>query len=64
MLALVKATAGPGLELRDVPEPVPGINDVKIRVRKTGICGTDLHIAAWDPWAASTIRPALKTCDT
>ena len=48
MLALVKTAAGPGLSLESVPEPVPGINDVLIRVRKTGICGTDLHIEAWD----------------
>jgi len=59
MLALVKTKAGPGLELTTVPEPTIGINDVLIRVRKTGICGTDLHIEAWDGWAAETIRPPL-----
>ena len=59
MLALVKTEAGPGLALQDVPVPVPGINDVLIRVRKTGICGTDLHIASWDAWAARTINPPL-----
>ena len=59
LLALVKTAAGPGLELRDVPEPPMGINDVRIRVRKTGICGTDLHIADWDAWAERTIRPPL-----
>jgi threonine 3-dehydrogenase len=59
MLALVKTDPGPGLELRDVPEPTTGINDVLIRVHKTGICGTDLHIEAWDPWAAKTIHPPL-----
>jgi threonine 3-dehydrogenase len=59
MLALVKAQSGPGLELRDVPRPTIGINDVLIRVHKTGICGTDLHIESWDPWAAKTIRPPL-----
>ena len=59
MLALVKTTAGPGLELRDVPEPEMGINDVRIRVHKTGICGTDLHIESWDPWAARSIKPPL-----
>ncbi|HWP62567.1 MAG TPA: L-threonine 3-dehydrogenase [Candidatus Binatia bacterium] len=59
MLALVKAAPGPGLELREVPVPEIGINDVLIRVRKTGICGTDLHIEAWDPWAARTVRPPL-----
>ncbi|HXG40515.1 MAG TPA: L-threonine 3-dehydrogenase [Candidatus Limnocylindrales bacterium] len=59
MLALVKTAPGPGLELVDVPEPSIGINDVLIRVHKTGICGTDLHIESWDPWAARTIRPPL-----
>ena len=59
MLALVKTGPGPGLELRDVPIPTIGINDVLIRVHKTGICGTDLHIESWDPWAARTIRPPL-----
>ena len=59
MLALVKTAPGPGLELREVPQPAIGINDVLVKVRKTGICGTDLHIAAWDPWAAKTIVPPL-----
>ena len=59
MLALVKAEAGPGLRLETVPEPEIGINDVLIRVRKTGICGTDLHIESWDPWAQKTIKPPL-----
>jgi threonine 3-dehydrogenase len=59
MLALVKTSAGPGLELTDFPEPEMGINDVRIRVRKTGICGTDLHIESWDPWAEKTIKPPL-----
>ena len=59
MLALVKTDAGPGLDLREVPEPTIGINDVLIRVHKTGICGTDLHIDSWDAWAAKTIHPPL-----
>jgi threonine 3-dehydrogenase len=53
--ALVKSKAKPGLWLEEVPRPVPGINDVLIRVHRTGICGTDLHIYKWDPWAAKTI---------
>ena len=61
MLALVKTAPGPGLSLEDVPDPAPGINDVLIRVRKTGICGTDLHIQSWDAWAARTIEPPLIT---
>src|SRR5712671_2111105 len=59
MLALVKTAPGPGLSLENVPEPAMGINDVRIGVRKTGICGTDLHIESWDPWAARTIKPPL-----
>ena len=59
MLALVKVDAGPGLRLQEVPRPEIGINDVLIRVHKTGICGTDLHIESWDPWAAKTIVPPL-----
>jgi threonine 3-dehydrogenase len=59
VLALVKPAPGPGLELRDVPMPAVGINDVLIRVHRTGICGTDLHIEAWDAWAARTIQPPL-----
>ncbi|HEY5860268.1 MAG TPA: L-threonine 3-dehydrogenase [Actinomycetota bacterium] len=55
MRALVKARAEPGLWLEEVPEPVIGINDVLIRVRRTGICGTDLHIHRWDEWARQTI---------
>ena len=55
MKALVKAKADPGLWLQDVPEPKCGINDVLIRVHKTGICGTDLHIYKWDAWAQKTI---------
>jgi threonine 3-dehydrogenase len=59
MQALVKTAAGPGLELRDVPRPTIGINDVLVRVQRTGICGTDLHIESWDPWAANAIKPPL-----
>lgn len=55
MKALVKAEAKPGLWLREVPLPSIGINDVLIRVHKTGICGTDLHIYKWDAWAQKTI---------
>lgn len=55
MKALVKAKSEPGLWLQDVPEPACGINDVLIRVHKTGICGTDLHIYQWDAWAQRTI---------
>jgi threonine 3-dehydrogenase len=59
MKALVKSRAERGLWLTDVPEPTPGINDVLIRVHRTGICGTDLHIYKWDEWAAKTIPVPL-----
>jgi threonine 3-dehydrogenase len=55
MRALVKAKAEPGLWMQDVPMPRPGDGDVLIRVGKTSICGTDLHIHHWDAWAQSTI---------
>src|SRR3954465_1993608 len=55
MKALVKSKAERGLWLQDVPEPQVGINDVLIKVQKTGICGTDLHIYKWDAWAQKTI---------
>ncbi len=55
MKALVKSHAKPGLWLEEIPVPTAGINDVLIRVHKTGICGTDLHIYKWDAWAQKTI---------
>lgn len=55
MKALVKSEAKPGLWLKDVPEPDIGINDVLVRVLRTAICGTDLHIYKWDSWAQETI---------
>ena len=55
MKALVKAKPEPGLWMEDLPEPSVGPNDVLIQVRKTSICGTDLHIDAWDEWAQRTI---------
>jgi threonine 3-dehydrogenase len=57
--ALVKAKAEPGLWLEDVPQPRPGPGEVLIRVLRTGICGTDLHIDAWNEWAQHTIKPGL-----
>ena len=56
MKALVKSQAAPGLWLEDIAEPSIGINDVLIRVRYAGICGTDVHIYQWDDWAQKTIK--------
>ncbi len=55
MKALVKSQATEGLWLEDVPEPVVGNNDVLIKIHKTAICGTDIHIYNWDDWAQKTI---------
>jgi threonine 3-dehydrogenase len=55
MKALVKAKAEPGLWLEDAPLPECGPNDVLIRIRKTAICGTDVHIFNWDDWSRATI---------
>lgn len=59
MRALLKAISGPGLELVEVPEPLAGDADVTIRVLRTGICGTDLHIESWDQWASESVAPPL-----
>ncbi len=55
MKALVKKEAREGIWLEDVPEPEMGINDVLIKVKRTAICGTDMHIYNWDAWAQKTI---------
>lgn len=60
MKALVKKEATQGLWLEDVPEPEIGINDVLIKIHRTSICGTDIHIYNWDAWAQKTI-PAPMT---
>ncbi len=59
MKALVKSKPGRGLQLEEVPVPEPGINDLLIKIRKTGVCGTDLHIYQWDHWAQKHIHPPL-----
>ncbi len=55
MKALVKKYEKEGLWLEDVPVPEPGINDVRIKIHKTAICGTDIHIYKWNSWAQKTI---------
>ncbi len=59
MKALVKKNPEPGLWLEDVPVPKIGSNDVLIKIHKTAICGTDIHIFNWDLWSQKTIRPPL-----
>jgi threonine 3-dehydrogenase len=61
MRALVKEAPGEGLVMREVPVPEIGPDDVLIRVRKTGVCGTDIHIWTWDDWAARTVPTPLVT---
>ena len=59
MLALVKEKPERGLWMREVPVPEVGPNDVKIKIRKTAICGTDLHIYQWNEWALKTIKTPM-----
>ena len=59
MDALVKPKAGVGLELRKVPVPKPGPGEVLIKVSKTAICGSDVHIYNWDPWSQAHIKPPM-----
>ncbi len=59
MRAIAKLTPGPGLQLTDVPVPTPGVNDVLIKVKRTSICGTDIHIYNWDAWAEKTIKTPM-----
>jgi threonine 3-dehydrogenase len=57
--ALYKPEPGPGLQLTERPDPTAGADEVVIRVLRTGICGTDLHILRWDDWAASAVAAPL-----
>lgn len=59
MKALYKPAGGPGFELVDRPEPDAGVDEVKIRVLRAGICGTDLHIQSWDAWASAAVNAPL-----
>ena len=59
MQAVVKVSAAPGVELREMPVPVPGAGEVLVRVEAASVCGTDLHIYNWDPWAQGRIHPPL-----
>jgi threonine 3-dehydrogenase len=59
MRAIAKLTPGPGVQMTEVPVPKPGINDVLIKIRKTSICGTDVHIYNWDAWAEKTIQTPM-----
>ena len=59
MKALVKERAGPGFTLKDVPEPKYRDDEVLIRVRRAGVCGTDVHIYEWDDWAKGRVKPPI-----
>jgi threonine 3-dehydrogenase len=59
MRAIVKREAGPGLDLVEAPEPPMGSDQVRVRVRRAGICGTDLHIYGWDRWSQGRIDPPV-----
>ena len=57
--ALVKESAGPGFKLKNVPEPKIRDDEVLIRVRRAGVCGTDVHIYEWDDWARGRVKPPI-----
>jgi threonine 3-dehydrogenase len=59
MQAIVKEKRAPGLTVKSVPKPTPGPGEVLIAVRHAGVCGTDLHIADWNPWAQGRIKPPI-----
>src|SRR6266496_831378 len=59
MQAIVKEKRAPGLTVKSVPKPSPGPGEVLIAVRHAGVCGTDLHIADWNPWAQGRIKPPI-----
>src|SRR3954462_13279630 len=59
MQAIVKEKRAPGWTVKSVPKPVAGPGEVLIAVRHAGVCGTDLHIADWDPWAQGRSKPPI-----
>jgi threonine 3-dehydrogenase len=59
MQAIVKAQAGPGVEIQQVPVPAIGPTDILVRVEAASVCGTDLHIYNWDPWAQNRVKAPL-----
>jgi threonine 3-dehydrogenase len=59
MKALVKREPAKGIWMQQVPRPVPGANEVLVKLHMTAICGTDLHIYKWDEWSQRTIKPGL-----
>ena len=64
MKAIVKSSPEKGLWMEDVPLPVIGVNEVLIKIKKSAICGTDLHIYKWDEWARQTLKPPLVIGNT
>ena len=59
MKALIKKKSEPGFVLADVPVPTIRDDEVLIRVRRAGVCGTDVHIYEWDPWAQGRVKPPI-----
>ena len=59
MTALRKSVAEPGLQLEEIPVPVPAADEVLVEVETASVCGTDLHIYGWDEWSQGRIKPPL-----
>ena len=60
MKSLAKIKSEPGIWMQDNPKPAIGPNDVLIKIKKSAICGTDVHIYNWDPWAQQRITPGNR----
>src|SRR5206468_4306133 len=59
MKAIVKAAASPGAEVRNVPVPTCGPGELLLKVKRAGVCGTDLHIYEWDRWSQGRLKPPV-----
>lgn len=59
MKAIVKAASAPGIEIREVPVPAAGPGEILLKVKRAGVCGTDLHIWVWDRWSQGRVKPPV-----
>ena len=60
MKAIIKKDSSPGLEIQEIDKPTPGPLDVIVKIKKSSICGTDIHIYDWDDWSSKTVKPPMQ----